>query len=136
MFAFLLNFPWEFWQVPFFADLPQGPHWHGVERCTQAALGDAVLAVIAYLGVAAFAGRRWVVDPRLREIIGFVAVGLAMTLVIEWVSVGALDRWAYADRMPLLPFLGVGLLPVAQWITLPPLVVWMVSRQLRGAPQV
>ena len=52
LFAFLLNLPWEFWQVPFFAGMPR------------------------------------------------------------------------------LPLLGTGMLPVLQWIVIPPLVLWFVKRQV------
>jgi hypothetical protein len=32
--------------------------------------------------------------------------------------------------MPTLPVLGTGLLPLLQWIFLPPLIAWFVHRQL------
>ncbi len=30
LFAFLLNFPWEFLQVPFFAEMPAMVHWDAI----------------------------------------------------------------------------------------------------------
>jgi hypothetical protein len=53
-----------------------------------------------------------------------------VTLVLEWLATEVLDRWSYSDAMPELPVLGTGLLPVLQWILLPPLIVWFVWRQL------
>ena len=32
--------------------------------------------------------------------------------------------------MPMVPVLRVGLVPVLQWVIVPPLVLWFVKRQL------
>jgi hypothetical protein len=131
VFAFLLNFLWEFWQIPFFKDMPAIPHWQGVKTCTVATLGDVGIALVAFWAVAAAnQSRAWVLDPSAGEVWGFVAVGLAITIVGEWLLTEVLHRWSYASSMPTLPVLGTGLLPVLQWIILPPLVVWFVYRQL------
>jgi hypothetical protein len=131
VFAFLLNYPWEFLQAPLFRGMATAPHWEAVKFCTGATLGDAVIVVVAFWGVAAAAGnRRWILVPSAAQIAGFVAIGLAITLVLERLATGPLGRWAYAEGMPVVPLLGVGLSPVLQWILLPPLEVWLVRRQL------
>ena len=71
-----------------------------------------------------------ILRPSAGQIAGFVAIGVAITLVLEWLATGPLGRWAYAEAMPVLPLLGVGLTPVLQWVLLPPLVAWFVRRQL------
>ena len=60
----------------------------------------------------------------------FAAIGVGITMVTEWLATGVLARWAYASEMPVIPGLETGLLAVLQWIALPPLVVWLVRRQL------
>lgn len=131
LFAFLLNFVWELWQVPFFRDLPTAPHWEAVKTCTVATLGDVALALVAFWAVSAVVrSRGWILQPHAREVAGFVAVGLGATILLEWVVTEWLRRWAYAQAMPRLPVLGTGLLPLLQWIVLPPLIVWFVRRQL------
>ena len=131
IFAFLLNFVWEFWQVPFFQEMPATPHWQGVKTCTVATFGDVVIALVGFWAVAAATqSRAWMLDPSAAEVGGFVAVGLVITVIAEWLFTGVLHRWTYASSMPTLPVLGTGLLPVLQWIVLPPLVVWFVRRQL------
>ena len=40
-----------------------------------------------------------------------------------------LSSWTYSSLMPIIPGLGVGLVPVLQWIVLPPLVAALVARQ-------
>ena len=75
--------------------------------------------------------RNWVCDPSPRKVLGFVAVGVAITIVFEWPATGVFDRGAYADTMPVVPLVGAGLLPLLQWILLPPLIVWFARRQAR-----
>ena len=134
IFAFLLNFPWEFLQVPFFVGMATAPHWDAIQFCTRASLGDAGIALVAFWAVAvAVRSRNWIRHPRTRDVLGFLGVGVTITTVFEWLATGALGRWAYADTMPVVPLVRVGLLPLLQWIVLPPLIVWFVRRQLRGA---
>ena len=52
LFAFLLNLPWEFLQVPLYAGMPVMPHWEAVQACIQAALGDVLITLMAYWSVA------------------------------------------------------------------------------------
>jgi len=136
IFGFLLNYPWEFLQVPFFEGMSEAPHWDAVLFCSRAALGDALIAVTAFWAVALAArSRAWLEVPTARRVLGFMAIGLAITLVFEWLATEVWDRWQYAEAMPVLPVVGTGLLPVLQWILLPPLIVWFCHRQLTGPPR-
>ncbi len=131
LFALLLHIPWEFWQVPFFEGMARAPHWAAVKVCTRAAAGDALIAVLAFLVVAAGArSRTWILRPSWRSVAAYLAAGLVVTVAIERVST-AWGRWTYGEAMPIVPVLEVGLLPVLQWLVLPPLTVWFVRRQLR-----
>jgi hypothetical protein len=131
IFAFLLNLPWELAQVPLFAGMPTAQHGTAVLACGRATLGDVVVALVAFWAVALAAGARaWVLAPTRGRVGGFVVVGALITVVLERLATGPLGRWAYADAMPVVPVLGVGLSPLVQWIALPPLIVWFVRRQL------
>jgi hypothetical protein len=131
IFAFLLNVVWEFAQVPLFAGMRAVGHLTGILLCIRAALGDAVIALVAFWVVAAVSGARtWILRPTGRQIAGFVTVGVLITIVMEWLATRVLGRWAYAETMPVVPILGVGVAPLVRWIVLPPLVVWFVRRQL------
>lgn len=131
IFSFFLNFIWEMWQISFFLAVPSGPHWAGVVACTQATFGDAAISLAAYWSVAGFArSRRWILQPSLAQIGSFVMVGVVVTIVFETLATGFLERWNYSPLMPTLPILGTGLVPLLQWILLPPLTIWFVRRQL------
>lgn len=133
-FSFLLNLAWEFWQVPFFRGIAEQPHWLGVKICTRATFGDAGIALAAFWITAAFAGhRRWIARPRKVDITIYMGAGLMATIAFEALATSALGRWTYGEAMPRLPVLGTGLLPLLQWLALPPLVIWIVRRQI-GTP--
>ena len=132
LFALLLNYPWEFIQAPLFEGMAERPHWAAVKACTQAALGDSLIMLMAYWGVAAQRrGRAWIAAPGWRDVLLFSSIGVAITVVIEWLALkgGWLSSWTYSSLMPIIPGLGVGLVPVLQWVVLPPLVVALVARQ-------
>jgi hypothetical protein len=131
IFAFLLNLPWEFAQVPLFEGMPSAGHWRAIQVCGRAALGDVVITLVAFWGIAiAVRLRSWILRPTSRQVAGFVAIGVVITILMEWLATQVFGRWAYAEAMPVVPVLGVGLSPLLQWIVLPPLVVWFVRRQL------
>ncbi|WP_220250545.1 hypothetical protein [Billgrantia montanilacus] len=133
LFAFLLNFPWEFLQVPLFVAMPEMAHWDAVLFCTRATLGDVLIALIAFWVVAGLRRHRsWLLRPDTRSILGFIAIGIVITVGLEWHATELQQRWQYAERMPTLPLLGTGLAPLLQWLLLPPLILWLARRQMLG----
>ena len=133
IFAVLLNYPWEFLQIRFYAAAPDTVPWDMVEKCSLAALGDGMIMVVCYFILAVVTGSRWwVLSPRPRQLLGFIAAGVLITVAIEHIATrsGGSWGWRYSPLMPLLPLLEAGLAPVLQWILLPPLVIWFVRRQL------
>jgi hypothetical protein len=130
LFSFLLNFVWEFIQVPFYTGMKTMAHWDGTIMCLQATGGDVVITLIAFWFVSVFTGRSWIRRITLRPLLGLVGIGLIITIAVEWVSVEQLGRWTYAPSMPRLPIIGTGLLPLAQWLLIPPVGAWLTSRHL------
>ncbi|MGH6610461.1 MAG: hypothetical protein ACRECQ_09400 [Burkholderiaceae bacterium] len=138
VFAFLLNYPWEFSQVPLFGGMADAPHWSAIQRCALAALGDIVIMLIAYWLVALIArSRHWIAAPTAAHLTMFVAVGVAITILIEHLALRGwwFSGWDYSPLMPVIPGIGVGLSPLAQWLVLPLLTVWFVRRQLAASPR-
>ena len=135
LFAFLLNYPWEFIQSPLFADMANRPHWEAVKGCTRATLGDAVIMLTAYWGVSTLRrDRAWISAATRGDVLMLIFVGVCITAIIEWLVLHGwwLQSWRYSAAMPLIPWLGIGWVPVFQWLILPPLVVGLAGRQLRG----
>ena len=136
IFAFLLNYPWEFLQVPFFEGMAVATHWDAVKVCTRATLGDAAIMLLAYWSVAVAVSDRWWFRASSRmQMLGFIAVGVIITVTIEHFATQSMDPawgWRYSDSMPTVPIVGVGLTPLLQWILLPPLAIWFIRRQLKA----
>ena len=124
-----LNFVWEMLQAPLFEDMLTMPRWTATWLCARASIGDAVITLVAYGSVALLArSRTWIVVPRVGQVAGYLVVGLAATVALEFLNVYVLGRWSYAPRMPLV--WGVGLAPIAQWLIVPLLVLWVARRYL------
>jgi hypothetical protein len=134
-FAFLLHFPWELLQMPFYSPPPHFSTRDVILNCTLATAGDAALSVAAFWGAATVAGgRSWVLQPQSRSATAsFIAIGLIVTLIVEILATGPWQLWQYSELMPAVPGFGVGLLPLLQWIILPLMLVAIVRRQLLGA---
>lgn len=127
-FAFMLNFVWEFLQVPFFRNMARLPHWEAVKFCAVATMGDATIMLVAFWIVAATARtRQWVVNPGWGHLAIFAGVGIAITVVLEFSALSS-ERWEYSEAMPVV--LGIGVAPLLQWLILPLLTAWLVRRQL------
>lgn len=131
IFAALLNFAWEMLQMPLFLGMADARFADTVKVCLQATLGDVVLMLIAYWSVAAIArSRRWILAPNGWQLALFIAIGVAFTVVIEWLATRGhwVGSWTYSKAMPMVPGLDIGLSPLLQWLVLPLLVAWFVAR--------
>ncbi len=131
IFSFLLNFFWEIRQMPYFQVSSEFSYIDIINNCTLATFGDAGISVTAFVTVAAIAkSRRWIFRPNWWQVAIFISVGIIITIIFEALATGVLNRWQYGEAMPTLTVLGTGLLPVLQWLIIPPLIIWFVKRQL------
>lgn len=131
IFSFLLNFVWETQQMPFFQLAPKFSYLDVIRNCTLATVGDVGISITAFWTVAVVSkSRQWFHQPRLWQIGGFILAGVVITVIFEALATGPLNMWEYAALMPTVPFFGTGLLPLLQWVLLPPLIIWFVKRQL------
>ena len=130
IFGFLLNFVWEIWQAPLFQSMDSLTHFEATLHCTLAALGDVVILLIAFWIIALTErSRHWIFHPKTIQVIGFIAIGVVITVVIEAIAIHVLNRWQYATVMPTLPILGTGIAPILQWLIIPPIIVSMMRRR-------
>ena|SRR5688572_29407454 len=124
--AVFANYLWELAQSPLYVGLEdiRTTLWH----CFVASLGDGlmVLGIVAGGGVI-LRKPDWFLCPGVQGTIVMLLVGLVLGVTVEWVAVHVLQRWAYTTRMPRVPGLDVGLVPVAQMLVLPPLIFRLVA---------
>jgi hypothetical protein len=118
--AVAANYPWELAESPLYEGMGDfgAMWWH----CFVASLGDGLLVLfILAAGWIAFGRTGWFVSPGVAGYGLMLAVGLVIAVAVEWIAL-RVERWSYAATMPLVPGLGVGVVPVAQMVVLPPLV--------------
>lgn len=120
MLAFVLNFSWELGHCPLYEGGGYDP-LH-VAFLALAALADAIMAALLYLGLALmYQDGLWVRQLTWRRAFWLVLIGGAGAALTEVVHLAA-GNWVYTDRMPLIPGLAVGPSPVLQFAVLPFLV--------------
>ncbi len=145
LFAGVASPMFAIWEI---AHLPLYTIWaeKGVRASIWAAfhctLGDIFIAFVTIFGALISA----VIAPGLRTVRAVAAFtllsGLIVTGAIEVASVQWLGRWAYGPLMPVEPFFGIGLSPLAAWIVIPVSALFLIRRRLahaiscerRGAP--
>ncbi len=129
-FSFLLNFVWEVLQTPFFVDISDQINtiiWYRF-HCT---LGDVGITLGCFWLVALITkSRSWFLNPTKNRLLLFVAFGVSYTIFSEIKNVSLNKLWGYSELMPVIPYLEVGIIPLIQWIVVPPLVILIVRRQL------
>ncbi len=133
MYLLLLHFVWEMLQTPFYVDMATMAHWPATLFCLRATLGDVVIGLAAF-GTAALLqrDRGWFLKPSRPALLAYLGVGLLATVLFERHAI-ATGRWTYASLMPVIPGLGVGVIPVLQWIVLPWPALFLLRRHHLGA---
>ena len=126
-----LSLAWEIAQLPLYTLWHEAPaSWiaFSVAHCTvgDALIGASALAVALVLTRAAEPARwNWT-----RIAILTAACAATYTVFSEWMNLSR-QSWRYSDAMPVLRALGVelGLSPLAQWLLIPPLALWLGRRR-------
>jgi hypothetical protein len=116
--AFVLHFSWEMVQCSQFVHV-RAPAT--VAAMVLAAGGDLLLTGLAH-GIVAVAARHWLwsLDRwTRRDWMVMEAVAVVAAVVVEWHGLST-GRWAYAAGNPVVPDLGVSVLPVLQLMLLFP----------------
>lgn len=123
--SFLLHLIWETSHVGLYT---------GYEHITRlpitfyATLGDIAYVLFAVLLVSLFKRSfRWLDTPVHLDYMVLATIGLLIALFVEYKGL-MLGRWVYAEAMPIIPFLGVGISPLVQMTILLPLSVWISAR--------
>lgn len=124
------NLAWETAQLPLYAIWTEGTPQEiafAVAHCTA---GDLLIALSSLIAGLVIAGDKSWPAKRFWAVAGVaVAVGVAYTIFSEWLNLVVRESWAYSDLMPIVPILGTGLSPLAQW-TIIPLAGLVWARQI------
>jgi amino acid transporter len=133
--AFSLHLLWEVVQCPiFFESDMRSSTWTAMVAAT---LGDVLVTWTICGSVAAvsrnwrWSRRRW--RPKQWVTLGITAIVIASAVESWGIQTG---RWRYRDAMPVVPWFGIGVVPILQVLLLTPLVIALTERLVggRGVP--
>jgi len=126
--GFLVNFIWEVLQSPLYTCSSLSVIQF-LPILLGSTFGDAVIMLGLYaVGYIKTRNLRWIFNIKKEEYALIAILGFLVAIFIELANVGILERWAYTDFMPVLPFINVGLVPVIQLMLLPFIVFWIVKK--------
>ena len=122
---------WEIVQLPLYTIwTEESPAYiaYAVLHCTA---GDVLIAGAALALSLVIAGRGAWPFERFWMVASMATVtGVGATIYSEWLNTSVRLAWTYTESMPVVPMLGTGLTPLAQWVFLPPLGLWLCRRRL------
>lgn len=132
--AFVLNWFWEMIQMPAYTRMDAQTWKQAAPICTVATLGDVGISLAIYfLGALAFRSLRWALKNSWFVYFVLALLGLISAVLIEWRALAS-GRWAYNARMPIVPYLHVGLWPSLQLTVLVPAATWIAVYWLNRDP--
>ena len=128
------NLVWEFAQLPLYTiwqTSAPGALVFAVLHCTG---GDILIALTSLMLALALVGNVAWPDCHFRRVAALTMVfGVSYTIFSEWLNITVRQTWAYTDSMPVVPGLGVGLLPILQWLVIPLAAMRLARRWSRSA---
>lgn len=130
--AFLLNAVWEILQIPLYVE---GVYtWSHILFCLLASVADAIMVLLIYFGFGMiYKNALWIQNLNTSRIAFLVLAGGIGAILAETrhLSIGT---WSYAESMPIIPIVNVGLSPVLQFMILPLLIYWVAFKVIgRGS---
>tara|TARA_R110002167_G_scaffold365762_1_gene591354 strand:+ start:91 stop:375 length:285 start_codon:yes stop_codon:yes gene_type:complete len=66
----------------------------------------------------------WIYKMKMGWCWMYIATGLVITLILEYLATEVFDRWQYSEIMPQLWGLGTGITPIIQWLIVPLVSLW------------
>ncbi|MCC6611655.1 MAG: hypothetical protein IT515_18535 [Burkholderiales bacterium] len=125
----LLNLAWETVQLPLYTIFTTGSAREIAFAVVHCTIGDVLIGTTA-LALALIVTRAGPVARWRFIAVAAVAtaLGAGYTVLSEWLNVAILRSWGYSELMPVLPGVGTGLAPLAQWLVLPGLVLAIALR--------
>jgi hypothetical protein len=121
MVAALGHLGWELAHLPLYGIWREGSGRAIAVAVLHCTAGDLVIGVTALvLALVLVGGRQWPAgEGFLHVAAAAIVIGVAYTVYSEWLNTTIRRTWTYSPLMPVLPGIGIGLSPVAQWVVVP-----------------
>lgn len=130
-FMLLANLVWEGAQLPLYTIWTDGSPAEIAFAALHCTGGDLLIGASSLLGALLLAGHpAWPAQRFWVTAMWAIAAGFAYTIYSEIYNTQIRGSWSYRDIMPTLPWIGVGLSPLAQWIVIPVAAFLWLQRRL------
>jgi hypothetical protein len=130
-FGALANLLWEFAQLPLYTIWEEGNPREIIFAAIHCTGGDIMIATSSLLAALLLVGNRnWPQESHGRVAVLTCTLGLGYTVFSEWLNTEIRGSWAYTDLMPVVPWIGSGVAPLAQWIVIPLAAFWWARRSI------
>jgi|SRR3989344_912122 len=124
--AFILHLIWENAQAPLFQGYASFAAHFPI--CLVGTVGDVVITLVVYFSIALLKNDiNWIFTLNKKDFAILAVVGFFTAVGIEWRAL-LFGRWAYAEVMPIIPYLKVGLVPILQMTLLLPLSMYLTKK--------
>jgi len=124
--AFALHSVWENAQAPLFRGYVS--FTEHFSACFVGTIGDVIITLSVYFIFALFKNDLgWLSALNKKDIILLAIVGFLIAVGIEQRAM-LQGRWAYADVMPIIPYLKVGFMPILQMTLLLPFSIYLTKK--------
>ena len=131
--AAIAHFLWEAMQLPLYTLWRTGTPGEIAFALIHCTGGDVLITTMTLAAAVALARRfRWPPFGR-RMVFTAIVLGTAYTIFSEWLNVAIRGTWSYTVAMPVLPWLGTGLTPLLQWLSVPGLALAIIGHRYRRA---
>lgn len=133
-----LNLAWETAHVSLYTLWKEAEASYIVFSVVHCTAGDVMIGAAALLLALIFGREKSLAQWRWRRIAAVTALaGTAYTIFSEWMNTTVLRSWTYAEAMPRLELasIEIGASPIAQWLLLPPLALYLARKTRRWPSQ-
>ena len=125
------NLVWESAQLPLYTLWTERSLAYNAFAVVHCTVGDVIIAAVALaIALGTVGTHRWPFQYFGRVLVVATIAGILYTVYSEWLNTSVRVAWSYSASMPLVPGLGTGLAPLAQWFVLPPLGLWLCRRHV------
>jgi len=129
-FIVLANLAWEVFQLPLYTIWTEASPAAIAFAALHCTAGDLLIAASSLLGALLLAGHPdWPEQRYWSVAIWAIAGGFVYTMYSEILNTQIRGSWAYRDIMPIFPWIGIGISPLAQWIVVPSAAFLWLQRE-------
>jgi hypothetical protein len=122
------NLIWEFAHMSLYTLWETGSPSEIAFAAVHCTGGDILIAMGTLLAALfLFGSNQWPMAGYRRVVLTTILLGLGYTIFSEWLNVEVREAWAYRNIMPVIPVIGIGVSPIAQWIFLPFIAFWCAA---------